>query len=271
MIIIGNCHEINGGAEVLNDEVKNIWNANAEFWDSRMGEGNAFHKTLIEPMQLKMLDIKPGQYILDVACGNGQFARKMASLGAKVTAVDFAEKFIRIARSKSSPEIDYRMIDASSEADLNKLSDMTFDSIVCTMALMDMENIDTLIGRLPKILKKRGKFVFSVLHPCFNSGEFVLVHERDESGTEINDRYSVKVSNYLIEKTSLGIGMIGQPKSQYYFHRPISILLKCCFKAGFVLDACEEPSFTSTGNTISGNDIFFKYIPPVIVCRLRLL
>ena len=76
---------------MLNDEVKAIWNANAEFWDSRMGEGNDFHKTLIEPTQLRLLNIKPGQRILDVACGNGQFARKMAGLGALVTGIDFSK------------------------------------------------------------------------------------------------------------------------------------------------------------------------------------
>jgi ubiquinone/menaquinone biosynthesis C-methylase UbiE len=58
------------------DEVKNIWNANAGFWDGKMGEGNYFHKTLIEPVQLELLNIKPGQRILDIACGNGHVARK---------------------------------------------------------------------------------------------------------------------------------------------------------------------------------------------------
>jgi len=62
----------------MNEEVRNIWNANAEFWDSKMGEGNDFHKMLIEPIQLKLLNIKAGDKILDIACGNGQFARKMA-------------------------------------------------------------------------------------------------------------------------------------------------------------------------------------------------
>jgi 2-polyprenyl-3-methyl-5-hydroxy-6-metoxy-1,4-benzoquinol methylase len=256
---------------VLNDEVRSIWNTNAEFWDARMGEGNAFHKTLIEPTQLRLLDIKSGQHILDVACGNGQFARKMVGLRAKVTAIDFSEKFIAIARSKSSPEIDYRVIDATSVVDLNKLSGMTFDSVVCTMALMDMENIDVLIGCLPRWLKKNGKFVFSVLHPCFNSGEFVLVYERDESGTEITDRYSVKVSKYLVEKSSLGLGMIGQPKPQYYFHRPISNLLNTCFEAGFVLDAFEEPSFSGNDTGHFHNDDFFTHIPAVLICRLKLV
>ena len=44
----------------LNDEAGQIWDANADFWDSRMVEGNAFHKQLVEPSQLRLLDLKPG-------------------------------------------------------------------------------------------------------------------------------------------------------------------------------------------------------------------
>ena len=139
---------------MLNDEVKAIWNTNAEFWDSRMGEGNDFHKTLIEPAQLNLLGIKPGQHILDVACGNGQFARKLAELGANVTAVDFSDKFITIARSKGNHNIDYRVIDVTSEVDLARLGAVSFDAIVCTMALMDMENIGVLISYSPTLLSK---------------------------------------------------------------------------------------------------------------------
>jgi cyclopropane fatty-acyl-phospholipid synthase-like methyltransferase len=254
---------------LLNDEVKAIWNINAAFWDGRMGEGNDFHKTLIEPTQLKLLDIKPGKHILDIACGNGQFARKMAGLGAKVTAIDFSAKFIRIARSKSSPDIDYRVVDVTSESDLNTLSGLTFDSIVCTMAMMDMENIEIMINHVHGMLKKDGKFVFSITHPCFNSGESVLVHERDDLGGEIKNRYYVKISNYLVEQSLLGIGMNGQPRPQYYFHRPVSTILKHCFNAGFVLDAFEEPSFANIENSGNIFDNVFQKIPAVLVCRLK--
>ena len=50
-----------------------------------MGEGNAFHKLLIEPNQIKLLKIRRGDLILDVACGNGQFA-----VGEKLN--DFLDK-----------------------------------------------------------------------------------------------------------------------------------------------------------------------------------
>jgi len=255
---------------MLNDKVKEIWNANAEFWDSRMGEGNDFHKILIEPTQLKLLNIKAGDKILDVACGNGQFTRKMAELGAKVTAVDFSEKFIEIARAKSAPDIEYKVLDASSEKDLKKLAAHSFDSIVCTMAMMDMENIEVLINNLPRLLKKEGVFVFSILHPCFNSGENVLVHEMDDQGGEVKHRYGVKIANYIIEKSQKGVGMTGQPKAQYYFHRPISAILRIFFSHGFVLDAFEEPVLSRVKDNSQIYDNVFKNIPPAMVCRLRL-
>ena len=255
---------------MMKDEVKNIWNANAEFWDSKMGEGNDFHKKLIEPTQLKLLNIKAGEKILDIACGNGQFARKMAELGAKVTAIDFSDKFIAIAKSKGNYNIKYQVIDATSETDLKKLTGNTFDSIVCTMALMDMENIEVLINHLPKMLEKEGVFVFSILHPCFNSGENILAHEQGDLGGEVKSKYYVKICNYLIEKRELGIGMIGQPKPQYYFHRPVSTILKYLFESGFVLDAYEEPSFINIENSNSIYENVYKLIPPALICRLRI-
>ena len=154
------------------NEVRDIWNTNAAFWDKRMGEGNDFHKLLIEPNQIELLKIKKGDLVLDIACGNGQFARKLTESGAKVIAIDFSDEFIRIARSKPlSDKIDYKVIDVTDMNDLNKLKEHVFDSIVCTMALMDIENIEPLINFLPRILKNNGTFVFSILHPCFNSGE----------------------------------------------------------------------------------------------------
>ena len=255
----------------MNDEVRNRWNANAEFWDSRMGEGNNFHRKLIEPTQLKLLNIVAGMKILDVACGNGQFARKMASLGARVTAVDFSEKFIAIAASKETKNVDYRVVDAASEADLDKLPAHNYDAVVCTMALMDMSDIGVFVRRAPRLLKRGGLFVFSVLHPCFNSGASTLVHEMDDLSGENENWYCVKVRDYLVETERLGIGMIGQPESQYYFHRPVSTLLQVFFNNGFVLDAFEEPSFKDIGDSERIFDNVYKNIPPALVCRLRLV
>jgi SAM-dependent methyltransferase len=252
---------------MLNEEVKAIWNANAEYWDGRMGEGNAFHKTLIEPAQLKLLNVESGQRILDIACGNGQFARKMAALGAHVLATDFSERMIQLARSRPDRNIEYAIVDATKQQELAKLPDQ-FDAVVSTMAIMDIETIAPLAGDLRRLLKRDGAFVFSIMHPCFNSLCTALWHERDEDEGNIRDTYGVKVSDYMTERSGLGVAMAGQPRLQYYFHRPVSVLLKTFFDAGFVMDGYEEPSFPDL-HTERIFDNVYRSIPAALVCRLR--
>jgi len=64
----------------LADENRRIWNANARWWDDRIGDRNKFQERLIEPGTERLLRVAAGDIILDVACGAGRFARRIASL-----------------------------------------------------------------------------------------------------------------------------------------------------------------------------------------------
>ena len=197
----------------------------------------------------------------------------MAGLGAKVTAIDFSEEFIKISRSKPlGDKIDYRVIDVTKKNALNKLKGNLFNSVVCTMAIMDIEDINPLVGFLPLVLKNGGLFVFSILHPCFNSGETVHIHEHTDFdfGGKVHNAYYVKTSDYLISRKIKGIGMLGQPEPQYYFHRPLSEILEICFANRFCLNGIREPSFK---DTVSDKlyDKVFKNIPPAIIFRFKLM
>ena len=258
----------------LNQQVKEIWQTNADFWNERMGEGNDFHKKLIEPSQLRLLDLKQGERVLDVACGNGQFARKMAELGAKVVAIDIAEGMIENARArttKSTASIAYGVVDATDAAALSSLGERSFDAAVCTMAIMDMASVGPLVSALGRILKHEGRFVFSVQHPCFNSPDTKMVGEVEDRDGDVVTEYSVKIEKYRKPYTARGLAMIGQPVPQHYFHRAISTLYSVCFGAEFVLDGIEEPCFEQLGQgstAISWAN--FTDIPPVLVSRMRL-
>jgi 2-polyprenyl-3-methyl-5-hydroxy-6-metoxy-1,4-benzoquinol methylase len=259
----------------LNQEVRAIWDQNALFWDERMGEGNRFHKTLIEPTQERLLNVRPGERILDIACGNGQFARRLCQLGAQVLGVDISERMIERARARTtapSDRIEFRVLDCTRADDLRSLGENQFDAAVCTMALMDMAAIDSLLMALARLLKAGGCLVFSVLHPCFNSGRVMQGHEREDVAGQVVDRYFVRVAAYIHPHTHKGLAMIGQPVPQYYFHRPLSLLLDPAFAAGFVLDGLAEPVLAppSEGEG-SLFDHVYSDIPPALVARLRLM
>lgn len=256
----------------LNQEVKAIWNHNAVFWDQRMGEGNYFQRELVGPTSERLLEIQPGEMVLEIACGNGVFSRRLAALGARVIASDLSEKLIELAQARTvnqREQIEYRILDATSEEQLLALGVERFDAAVCNMGMMDMSEIDPLLRALRQLLKPEGRFVFSIMHPCFNARS-VLGMEVDDSSGELVATHSVKISKYLSYEPQRGVAMRGQPISHYYFHRSLQMLFNSCFQAGFVLDGLEEPAFHPTEEQRAALSwLAFEEIPPVLVTRWR--
>ena len=167
---------------------------------------------------MEMLDLSPGSNLLDVACGAGRFSRLMAKSGVHATAIDQSEKFLQRARHRTNErdgKIDYLRVNASSESVLLSLGEQNFDAAVCTMALMDMASIEPLIRTLPRLLKPSGLFVFSVLHPAFNSGVARRISEKQQLGDSMSTKFGVLVNDYLHLLVYPRVGIRGQPEPRY--------------------------------------------------------
>ncbi len=258
-------------AEVTNEDVREVWDRKAPFWDEYMKEGNRHSKAIIWPAQERLLGLRPGESVLEIACGNGNFARRMARAGAKVVATDFSEAFIELARARTvenADMIDYRLLDATDAARLLALGERRFDAVVCAMALMDMAEIEPLAASLPWLLKQGGRFVFSVIHPSFESPTTTRVTEWHEGQNGVSViTHSIKVKDYATPFAAKGTAIRGEPEPHWYFHRPLGALLAPFFAAGFVLDGIEEPvsPHGEEGRWSSQSEL-----PPVLVARMRL-
>jgi 2-polyprenyl-3-methyl-5-hydroxy-6-metoxy-1,4-benzoquinol methylase len=257
-----------------NDETRSAWDANATFWDEKMGEGNDFVNLLQWPAIQRLLRPQSGQKLLDIATGNGLIARRLAALGAHVTAFDFSEELIKLAKGKpeSKVAITYHVLDATDETVLLGLGSHCFDAALCNMALFDIANIEALFRSLPKLLKPSGSFVFSLCHPAFNNSSSMRVVEEMDNEGEIQTRYSIKVSRYMSPYSAHGVAMRDQPQPQLYFERPLQYYFNLGFENGFVLDGFEERAFPAEAPQKNplGWGGHFSEIPPVLVARLRL-
>jgi ubiquinone/menaquinone biosynthesis C-methylase UbiE len=252
----------------LNDEVRSAWDTLAAFWDERVEAGRTWQRTVIQPSVERLLQLETGEDILEIACGNGGFARRMSELGGRVLATDFSEAMLDRARSHGG-DVEYQLADATDAKALTSLGEPgSFDAVICNMAIMDMESIEPMVTAAAVLLKPGARFVFSTMHPAFNSGNARPTVEIDPEGatTEV---YSVKVSSYATPATSKGVGIVGQPVEQWYFHRPLWMICDPFFKHGFALDGLEEPLVLPDPGKSGTPTFVYTQLPGVLVGRMR--
>jgi ubiquinone/menaquinone biosynthesis C-methylase UbiE len=251
-----------------NAAVRERWDAKAAYWDEQMADGNQFQRELIGPALERLLQLQPGERVLDVACGNGVNARWMARLGAEVLGIDFSHVFLERARARTTPRdehITYQELDATDEDALLTLGQGSFNAILASMALMDMAEIGPLLRAARRLLAPGGRFVCSVQHPPFNNNSIALMGERPAADISA---YFVKVGAYLTVPPGLAAGMPGEPTPHWYFHRPLHELFGEFFAAGWVINGLEEPRFataTEDPHRITWSNM--PDIPPVLVAR----
>jgi 2-polyprenyl-3-methyl-5-hydroxy-6-metoxy-1,4-benzoquinol methylase len=251
------------------------WDENAEWWDDRIGDGNDFQTELIEPATHELLSVRPGERVLDIACGAGRVARQLADRGARVLAIDQSRKFLARARERSGDygdELEFRLLNAADREALLALGEGTFDAAVITMALMSMPVISTPIDALSRLLAPGGRAVFSVLHPAFNSSDSRLHAERTSGDGRCGTSHRVSVSRYTTSYAFRGEGIRGQPALEWYFHRSISTLVNAWLDHGFLLDGLAEPELPE-GKTVDPESLSWhnvRDVPPVLVARMRL-
>lgn len=257
----------------MSSDALSIWSRNAAYWDEFLGEGNEFQLQLIMPATDRLLAIQPGMRVLDMACGNGNYSRRMAAAGASVVAFDGAAPFIERARERTAQanlQVDYHVIDATNEAAIRDLGENSFDAVVCSFAMMDFEPITPALRAVHDLLKPGGHFVFSLPHPCFNSNNTVKTAELVEVKGHLVHTYGVKVTRYRTPFQDLAAGLLHQQEPHPLYHRPFELIFKLAFEAGFIVDGFEEPSFP-VGPRIKNVFTWAKRpeIPPAVVIRLR--
>jgi len=105
--------------------------------------------------------------ILDVGCGNGFYFEYAKKKGYKYYGVDISRIMINRAR-KEYPEGLYQV---GSSMKLSKIYKTKFDLIICIMLFPCFQNKEDIINTLKecnKVLKKDGKIIIGVPHPCFD-------------------------------------------------------------------------------------------------------
>jgi ubiquinone/menaquinone biosynthesis C-methylase UbiE len=126
--------------------------------------GGPIFESMASPL-LKGANLKPGQKILDVACGIGIPSLKAAEMVApsgSVIGVDLAPGMIEMARSrvaeKGLKNIEFREADAESLPFENR----SFDTVLCHLGLIHFSDRTRALREMGRVLRPNGDLAISV-------------------------------------------------------------------------------------------------------------
>ena len=211
------------------------WGKVADWYDEMLDEkDNTYQKNVILPNILRLMDIKKGEIILDLACGSGFFSREFFKKGAKVVGVDISAELIDIAKKKSPKEIEYHVLSADKLASVEEKS---VDKIAVILAIQNIENISGVFSECNRVLKNGGKIFLVMNHPAFRIPKL--------SGWTFDDKNKIqyrRIDEYMSELKSKIEMHPGKDKSErtVSFHRPLQYYFKMLKKNRFCVSGLEE-------------------------------
>jgi trans-aconitate methyltransferase len=104
---------------------------------------------------LKLLDICPGDTVIDLGCGNGALTMRLAEGGAHAIGIDASEEMLSMARC-DHPVLDFRQADALNFT-IEKPADALFSNAV--FHWIDKERQPLLLRQINRALKLHGQLV----------------------------------------------------------------------------------------------------------------
>jgi len=171
------------------DSSTRSWNAVAKDW-VRHADENDYRNYLLLPFTLELLGDVRNARILDLGCGEGGYSRELAARGAKVVGVDGSAELIATAAQRSAEAghpIEFVCANAS---DLEPIVSNSFEIVLASMVLMDVEDYGRAIDEVWRVLAPDGQLLMSITHPCFSTPDSGWV--RSEAGEKKHfavDRY----------------------------------------------------------------------------------
>jgi len=111
--------------------------------------------------------IRPGERVLDVACGTGVVARRAAEKvggAGTVVGVDINPAMLAVARASAQPEASIEWRAASAEA--MPLPDEAFDVVLCQMGLQFMPDKPGALREMRRVMAPGGRVLLNVPGPA---------------------------------------------------------------------------------------------------------
>lgn len=233
----------------MDQTIKRWWNRYADYYQvCAQIRTDVVHYGPFAPNEgkLHLLGNVNGKEILELGCGGGQCSIALAKQGARCTAIDFSKRQLEFAdRLARKSEVTVKFI----KTDIEKLGFKMakhFDIVFSAFALQFVSDLDPIFKDVYRVLKRGGRFVFSLDHPFY-----ALV---SEAGKIEKSYYQTgKHTDLTTQEVFGGARNFRNSKTKFIiYQRKLSDIFNSLTQAGFRVDKIIEP------NTFSKNDPWIK-------------
>ena len=204
------------------------WDRHAPWWQREFSAGaDPEYEDQILPLVARHL--AGARRVLDVGCGEGQVARRVASGGAAVVGLDPTAAQVEVARERGGGPVYLR-----ARAEALPCRDASFDAVLVCLALEHVEAFEEAIDEVARVLEPGGRFLLLLCHPLLQAPGSAWIDDR------ILGEMYWRVGAYLTEERRFDEVATGV--DIFFVHRPLSRYVHAMGRAGLLIDdMVEEP------------------------------
>lgn len=150
---------------MLNDDIQNSWEKNAEKWIKTIDEELISSRKFTNPAIIHMILKSSPTTLLDVGCGEGWLTRIMTEEGIRATGIDASNLLVKNAKKKGKGNY-FRM---SYEEIINgqAIENGRFSTIAFNFSLFLKDDTEALLKKIKEHLQANGNIFIQTVHPFF--------------------------------------------------------------------------------------------------------
>ena len=217
------------------------WDPVADWYAGWVGpEGSEHHRRLAIPALLDLLRPAAGEHVLDVGCGPGVLAPRIASAGTRYTGVDASRRLIAFARRHHGAQGRFVVGDATRLREVQGVEEGACDAAVFLLSIQDIDPLEGALRSAAWALRPGGRMVMLMTHPCFR------IPRQSGWGWDAGRRLRYRRIDRYLTPLAVPMKAYGRGGATRSYHRPLGAYVNGLAACGLMVDGVHEiPTFNT--------------------------